>query len=181
MLLQLWLPILLSGGVAFSASFAAWMLLPHHKKDWAKLRDEEDFKKTVGEMNIAPGQYMFPCQESSDEMKSEEFKQRWKTGPWGTLVVWQAAPNMGANMFWTFAYFLVVSFFIAYLSTIVLVPAEGFMTVFRFISTAGILAYCCAGIPGSIWFKTKVFNNILDGIAYALLTGLVFALLWPST
>jgi len=33
----LWLPILLSGAVVFVASSLVWMVLPHHKSDWAAL------------------------------------------------------------------------------------------------------------------------------------------------
>jgi hypothetical protein len=32
----------------------------------------------------------------------------------------------------------------------------------------------------AIWFKKAVLKDMLDGLAYALLTGLVFAMLWPA-
>ena len=36
-LISLWLPIVLSGVALFFASWAAWMLLPHHKGEWKAL------------------------------------------------------------------------------------------------------------------------------------------------
>ena len=87
---------------------------------------------------------------------------------------------MGMNMLWTFVFYLGASFLIAYLSTMALGPGDGFLPVFRFVGTAGIMTYCCAGIPNAIWFKRKMLYNTLDGIAFGLITGLIFALLWPG-
>ena len=36
-----------------------------------------------------------------------------------------------------------------------------------------------AGIPNVIWFRRKFLMDFLDGVAYALVTGVAFALLWP--
>jgi hypothetical protein len=179
-LIDLWLPIVLSAIVVFVASFIAWMVLPHHKSDWAKLPDEDRFTASLRDMNIPPRQYIFPCSESPEEMKSDAFKQRLERGPRGTLNVWAAPCNMGTNLLLTFLFFLFISFVIGYLGTIVLERGEGFMKVFRVTGTAGILAYCCGGILNAIWFKKTVLNDMLDGLAYALLTGLVFAMLWPA-
>ena len=39
---------------------------------------------------------------------------------------------------------------------------------------------CHVGIGQTSWFKQKMLNNVLDEIAFDLLTGLVFALLWSG-
>lgn len=179
MLLSLWLPILVSGVVVYIASFLAWMVLPHHKKDWAKLAAEEQFIKSIGELNIEPGRYMFPFYSSPEEMKSEEFQKKWKEGPVGVLHVWSSSGNMGRNMALTLLFYLIVSVFIAYLGSLALSTGAEFLDVFQVTGTAGILAYCCGGIPNAIWFQQKFLSNLCDGIAYGLLTGLVFGLLWP--
>ena len=87
---------------------------------------------------------------------------------------------MGANIACTLAFFLIASFCIAYLATIGLRQESDFMDVFRFVGTAGILTFCAGGIPNRIWFKRKMRGDLLDGLVYGLLTGLIFASLWPA-
>ncbi len=69
---------------------------------------------------------------------------------------------------------------IAYLAGMVLPPGEDHMRVFRFVGTAGILTYGTANILNGIWFGRKMVADIIDGIAYGLITGAIFALLWPG-
>jgi hypothetical protein len=44
---SLWLPIVVSGVALFFASWAAWMLLPHHKPEWKGLPDENALMSTL--------------------------------------------------------------------------------------------------------------------------------------
>ena len=83
MLISLWLPILLSGVALHVASAVAWMVLPHHKAEWTGLRDEAGFAGRLQELNLAPGQYLFPHASTSAEMKSEEFQERMREAPGG--------------------------------------------------------------------------------------------------
>ena len=57
------------------------------------------------------------------------------------------------------------------------------MKVFQFTGTAGIMAYCFASIPMDICFG-KPLRNVLaclaDGVAYGLITGAIFAAMWPG-
>ena len=61
----------------------------------------------------------------------------------------------------------------------VIAPGAEFMKVFRFVGTAGILTYGTANILNGIWFGRKMVGDIVDGIAYGLITGAIFAWLWP--
>ena len=179
---ELWLPIVVSGVVLFFASAAAWMLLPHHKPEWTGLPNEEEFAKTIRQANIQPGQYMFPYCASNEDMKSEAFKQRMQAGPNGTLTLWAGAPSMGVNMACTVLFFIVANFVIAYLAALANLPRGAeFMRVFQFVGTAGILTYGTANILNGIWFGRKMVADIADGIAFGVITGLVFAALWPGT
>jgi hypothetical protein len=175
---SLWLPILISGVALFFASWAAWMLLPHHKPEWKGLPDEVAVMNSL--RSIPPGQYMFPYASKPEDWKSEEFKQRTQSGPNGSLTIWKAPPNMGVNMLCTLLFFIISNFVIAYLTGIALDPGESFWKVFRFTATAGILTYGTANILNGIWFGRKMVADIIDGIAYGLITGLIFAALWPS-
>jgi len=177
---SLWLPIIVSGVALFFASWAAWMLLPHHKGDWKSLPNEDEFSQMARSAGIAPGQYMFPHCPSPEEWKSEAFRARLQAGPNGVLYVWQPGGGMALNMFCTWLLFTVLSFIIAYLAGMVIPPGADRWHVFRFVGTAGILTYASSGLLNAIWFRRKIRADILDGIAYALITGAIFALLWPS-
>jgi len=178
---SLWLPILVSGVALFFASWAAWMLLPHHKSEWAGLPNEEAVMNALRNANVGPGQYMFPYSCKPEDWKSEEFRRRREAGPTGTLTVWKSPPNMGINMLCTWLFFTIANFVIGYLAGIALDPGEDFLTVFRFVATAGILTYGTANILNGIWFGRKMVADIIDGIAYGLITGLIFAFLWPGS
>ncbi len=182
-LADLWLPILVSAVAVFVVSFIAWMVLPHHRSDWAKVPDEQAFGDALTSLKIQPGQYMFPHCGDPESMKSEEFKKRWEAGPRGSLFVWGGVPNMGLNLLYTFLFFLVVSILIGYVGSFTLQANPSFKEVFRLTSVVGVLAYCAGGIPNAIWFKKKlsaVRNDIFDGILEALAAGAIFAWLWPA-
>jgi hypothetical protein len=55
--------------------------------------------------------------------------------------------------------------------------------VFQVIGTAGILAYAFGGIPNAIWlgldFRSATID-VVQGILYGLVTGVVFGMLWPN-
>lgn len=182
LLLSLWLPILVCTVVLFFASFVAWALSPHHKPDIKYLPDEDALFAIIKAQNLTPGQYMFPKCEHSDS-KNPEMVARYKAGPWGLLRVWPGEVNMGKNMAATVAAFLVITIVIAYLAAIALQPGAEFIKVFQFTGTAGVLAHTAGGVIGEVWFtkplRAKVMD-FLDGAVYGLLTGLIFALLWPG-
>jgi hypothetical protein len=177
---SLWLPIILSGVALFFASWAAWMVLPHHKGEWKGLPDEEGAMGALRKFNVPPGQYMFPHACSPEEMKGEDFKRRVEAGPIGSLTVWKSRPNMGVNMICTLLFFTIANGVIAYLAGMVIPPGGDRWFVFRFVATAGILTYGTANILNGIWFGRKMVADIIDGIVYGLITGLIFAALWPS-
>src|SRR5262245_47091317 len=119
---SLWLPIILSGVALFFASFAARMLLPHHKGEWKSLPDEAGVMATLRQFSIPPGQYNFPHACSPAEMNTEDFKRRKEAGPSGFLTVWQTWPSMGVNMFCTVLFFTIANGVIAYLAGMVISP-----------------------------------------------------------
>jgi hypothetical protein len=177
---SLWLPILISGIALFLASFLVWTVLPHHANDWKALPNEEAFSSAVRNLNLPKGNYCFPHACDNKEMASPEFQAKQKQGPTGTMQLWGGPPNMGRNMICQFLFFVAVSFCLAYLATLGLRPGATFMDVFRFVGTAGILAYTTATVPSSIWFNWKLAPYVIDGVAYGLITGLIFGFFWPA-
>lgn len=179
-LVSLWLPVIVSGVALFFASWVAWMLLPHHKGEWKGLPNEDAVMAALKSAGVGSGQFQFPYCASPDEWKTDAFKARMQAGPNGHMVVWSGPCNMGKNMLCTVIFFTVVSSLIAYLAGIAVPPGAEFMRVFRFVGTAGIVTYGSANILNGIWFGRRMIADIADGIAYGVITGLIFAALWPG-
>lgn len=196
-LTHLWLPIVASAAAVWIASCLAWMVVGHHKKDWKAIPSEADFIQTVKRMGIAPGNYGFPEFRRCEGMSKEEKKQMWEQmqqNPIGLLRVWGPI-NMGRNLVLTLLVYLAVSVLVAYLGWNALphAPAAAgelaatarpaFGKVMQVLGTAGVLAYCFAGLPNDIWFQRsgrEVLTGLIDGVAFGLITGAVFGWLWPK-
>jgi hypothetical protein len=177
---DLWLPIVLSTVALFFASFVSWMVLPIHHQDWRKAPGEEGLLTTLAQSGIRPGNYMFPGCERREDMKSEEFQARYAKGPCGVMTVFPKV-NMGRNLGLTLVYFLAVSFCLGYLATLALEPGADFFTVFRFVSTAGILTFLSAIVQHSIWFRNRIVGHVIESIAYAAIVAAIFAAMWPAS
>jgi hypothetical protein len=183
LLMELWLPILLSGIALFFASFLSWMVVQLHQSDWRKLPAEDEFLRAARAMNLAPGNYMFPGCSTREEMKSPEHQQKMAQGPRGILTVFpmeDMGKSMGRNLGLTILYFLVVSFCIAYLATLALPHGAEFRKVFRFVSTAGLLVFLSAIVQHAIWFRCRITGHVIESIAYAAIIGAIFGALWPN-
>ena len=98
-LITLWLPILLSAVIVFSASFVMHMVLAYHKSDYRKLPDEECVTDALRSAGVTRGPaYFFPYF-SFKEMKSASAIEKMKRGPVGLLTVLPSGPpSMGKNM-----------------------------------------------------------------------------------
>ena len=176
---ELWLPILLSGLATHVISTLAWMVLPHHKPEWRKLPVEDEFQDWLDQKEVAPNQYIFPHSDDPAEMKSDSFKQ--KQGKCrGMLVLWPTPPNMAVNIAQTLAFFFVAAFLIAYLASLGLSKGSSFLQVFQFVATSALLTHCAGQFPGVFWFRRRVAMDLLDGVAHAVATGIIFAALWPG-
>jgi hypothetical protein len=182
LLIPLWLPILLSAVVVWIISAVVWMALPHHKRDFIALPDEEGLMEYLRKSGIKPGNYVFPDFRGREAMKSPRVEQALNEGPVGHLSVWPTPLTMGSKMIATFIVYLVASTLIAYLTRVALPGAAPFAKVFQVAGTAGILAYCFSFIPNTVWFgsyKRTIVASIIDGIIYGLITGAIFAWRWP--
>lgn len=179
MLMSLWIPVIACTIALFFASFLSWMVLPFHRKDWLKLAKEDEFLEAARRCEIPVGNYMFPGCNSPEEMKSEEHQKKWEVGPCGILTVYGKV-SMGRNLGLTMLYFFVVSFCLAYLATLGVPAGASFMSVFRFISTAGLMTFLAAAVQHSIWFHNRIVGHVLESIGYAAICGAIFAAMWPK-
>lgn len=182
-LIQLWLPILLASVAVFFVSFLIWMVLPHHKKDILPLPDEKTFTNAIATMNLPAGLYMWPHNCTADGKAVEDAQARFAAGPWGSINVIGKAPNFGMNLLLTFSFYMVVNVFVGYLTLQARPFGTSFIPVFQVAGTAAILGYAAGGVPHAIFFGIPArfrFTELMDHIVYGLLTGLVFAWLWPG-
>jgi hypothetical protein len=158
------------------------MALPHHKNDFKKLPDEKAFFAAFDTLKLPPGNYGFPECKTKESRNDPEVKRRWEAGELGIISVWGKV-NMGKNMALTFLVYLAVSFFIAYIASAALKPGATFGQAFQVLGSAGVLAYCFSFIPSGIWFgqsNRSLLMGMIDGVAYGLVTGAIFAAMWPK-
>ena len=180
----LWAPILLSAVVVFVVSAMVWMVMPHHKNDFAHADDEDGLMDAVRRGAGAPGMYMFPHAPDS-EMSSEAYQERLRAGPVGILRVRdpQSVLDMKPAMAKSVLLYLVVGVFVAFLASIALDAGASYLSVFQVTGTAAFMAYGFVGYQESIWFGlpgTVAFKHSIDGLGYAILTAGIFGWLWPS-
>ena len=176
--------ILLSAIIVWIASAIIWMVLPHHKKDYQGLSDEDAARAALRPQNLVPGQYNIPHCMSMADMKKPEMQKRFDEGPVGFITILpNGIPAMGKNMALTFVFYLVISAIVAYVASRTLAPGSDYLAVFRVVGTVTWLAYGTAVIQDAIWFGrpwSSVVKSVFDALVYALLTAGVFGWLWPS-
>ena len=182
-LASLWLPILLSAVAVFVVSSILHMLLPIHRGDHGKLPGEAEVLEAMRSQGVTPGSYVFPCPGSMKDMGTPEMVAKYEKGPVGFLtVVPTGAPRMGKSLVLWFVYSLVVSYCVAYIAAIALKAGADFTTILRLTATAATLGYAVSAVQDSIWKGQRwgiTMKFVLDGLIYGVVTGLVFALLWP--
>ena len=181
-LVDLWLPITLSTVAVWFVSALFWMVFPHHVKDTRKLPDEDALINALKSQGGAAGSYSFPYCTDKSSWKDEELIRKWKEGPSGFLTV-MGKQNMARNMILTVLVNFVVSVFVAYLTSQSRAPGAEFGAVFQIAATAAVMAYLFGWMGGAIWFhmsKNAWISNTIDSVAYGLIMGLIFALLWPG-
>ena len=181
-ILELWLPILLSGVAVFFLSFLMWMVFPHHRSDWAPLPDEDGTMGFLGD--IEAGQYTFPHCASPESMKDPAWIKKAEDGPSGLLIIRPRGPmNMGKAMGVSFTFNLCVSLLTAYIFSIGTPKIASDMHVFRMAATIAFMGYSGALVWNAVWWSqswSSTLKSMFDGLIYGIATGLLFMLMWPG-
>ena len=184
MLAQLWLPILLSGVFVFIASSILHMVLRFwHAPDCKGFTNEDEVGAAMRKGTASAGLYMMPyC--TPEAMKDPATAEKFKTGPVAVIYLRKPGPmNMGAFLGQWFVFCLLVSFFCALLAVHALPAGAPHEHVFHLIGLAALLGYAFGVIPDAIWWGhpwRSAIKHIIDGVIYAVITGLTFAWLWPG-
>lgn len=180
---SLWLPVVVAAVAVFLMSSIIHMVLKYHKADYKKLSDEDSVAQALRKAVPGPGLYMIPyCTES--QMKDPAVRKKFEEGPVGILAMMRPAPpNMGKYLGQWFLFCLLVSFFTGYVARHALAPDADGIDVLRLTATVAFMAYAFGRIQESIWMAIPWPNSLrglIDGVLYALTTGIVFKLLWPA-
>jgi hypothetical protein len=180
---SLWLPILLSAVIVFVVSSVIHTVTPWHKGDYLKVPSEDKFMEALRPMAIPPGDYMVPRPSSTQEMRSEEFKEKFKKGPVMVLTVMPGGDMaMGRQLVMWFLYSAVISLFAAYVAGRALPVGANYLLVFRFVGASAFLGYSGALWQMTIWYRRNwitTLKSTIDGLIYALLTAGTLGWLWP--
>jgi hypothetical protein len=181
---SLWWVVLLAAVAVFVVSSVAHMVLKYHWSDHGPLPDEDGARAALGG-DLPPGQYRVPHCASMEAMKGEEFERKMNEGPVVSLVVTPRGPYpMGKALALWFAYALFSSFVVAYVARHAGLGAGAeFMEVLRITGAVAWGIHALPALVPSIWMGqpwSVAVKTILDGTAYALATGLVFAGFWPG-
>lgn len=183
-LIQLWIPILLGGGLAWIASGLIHMVIKYHNSDYKQLSNEDEVTAAVSRGKSAVGFYSFPFCSDMADMKNESVQKKFATGPVGFVTILpNGMPNMGKLMGQQISFFVVGCALIAYCAGLALSPGDDYLSVFRFIATVGFLTFGWATIPYSIWYGhpwSTTGKYLLDALIYALVVAGTFAWLWPA-
>lgn len=186
-MMSLWLPILLSAVAVFIASSIVHMLLRYHRSDVARIAGEDQVRSAMREAGVAPGDYVIPYAGSPGAMKDPSYVEKVKQGPIAFVTIFPPSPTGSISMTgilvqW-FLFCLVVSVFAGYVASRAVGTGGEFAEVLRFAGTTAFAGYALGLIPNSIWWKRKwssTVKGMFDGLIYALITGAVFAWMWPA-
>ena len=92
-------------------------------------------------------------------------------------------PHFARNLILTFLFYIIVGIFVGYITSLARLPGDTFLPVFRVAGATAVLGYCAGSIPGAIFTGKPgrfVLTDFIDNLIYALLSGLIFGLLWPA-
>jgi len=159
------------------------MVLKYHKADYKRLPDEDAVRDSLRKAAPSPGFYFTPfCQ--MNEMNDPAVKEKYEKGPVAMLTVMpNGLPMLPKHLALWFGYSVLVSFVSAYVARITLHAGDDGFLAMRVTGTVAFAAYAVGRITDSIWRGqpwSNTFRELLDGTIYAVLTGLVFLLLWPA-
>ena len=182
-LLQLWMPILLSGVCVFVASSFIHMVVKWHASDYNALPNEDEVRAAIRKGAPAPGQYVLPHCSDHKDMAKPEMQAKYTEGPIGFLVINpNGPPAMGAALGKWFGFTLLVAFMAAYLASRTLAPGTHYLQVFRVVGAVSFLTYGFGSISSSIWMGkpwSSTFKDLADALIYGLLSAGIFGWLWP--
>ena len=181
-LIELWLPILLASLAVYITGNILYMVLPHHRKDFQPLPDEDALRTAIAAQNLPRAAYAIPHAASKEDWKNKEKQEKFRTGPVGILTIGRPGTSMTRQLIQHVFYVFAVSICVAYVSFAALGGGDlEYLKVFQITGTVSFLAHGSAHFLHSIWFHQPwgtTVRNTIDALVYALLTAGFFGWLW---
>lgn len=181
--MSLLLPIAVSAVAVFVLALIIHMT-PWHKSDYVRLSDEDGVMTALRPFTIPPNDYMVPHPGSGEYMRSQEYDAKRAAGPVMIVTVVPSGPwNIGKMMGLWFLFTGVVSASVACVVGMILPPGGGTHAVFHHVAVVTFLTYAMGAVPMSIWYNRKwstTFKTGVDSLLYALATGWIFSMMWPT-
>jgi hypothetical protein len=180
---SLWIPVLVSAVAVFIASSLVHMALKYHNADHRKLPDEDAIRDVLGKANLAPGMYFTPhC--THGQMKDPAVLAKFEQGPVAIITSYgKGMPMLPKHLGLWFGLCVLTSFTAAYIARHTLHPGDPGMLVMQITGAVAFAAYNYGQISDSIWKGqpwANTFRHMIDGTIYAVITGLVFKVMWPA-
>lgn len=181
---SLWLPVVVATVGVWVASAILHMVLKYHRADYKKLAEEEDIAAAIRKEGPAPGVYFMPHCIDHSQLKDPAVAKKFQDGPVASLTVMpNGVPGFGKSLVQWLLLCLLVSFTTATVARQALDFGSAAGDIFRLTAIVSFAAYGFGYIQDSIWKAIPWSNSLrslIDALVYALLTGLVFRLLWPA-
>ncbi len=179
-----WLPIAMSGVLAFLASTILHMVFKHHASDYKGLPDEEAARAVLGRQSLMPGTYVIPHCGSMKEMNEPAAQAKYAEGPvaWITVLP-KGTPGMGKALVGWLIYLLLIAFLAAYVVGHLLPRTASGHEVFRFTYVVTLLPHLGQALHEWIWggkTGSVTWKNLFDGVVYASVMAGCFAGFWPK-
>lgn len=172
----LWMPILASSVLVFVVSAVVWMVMPWHKTDFKKTKDEDAVRAALS--GNEPGYYMVPYCMDPAELKNPDIAKKYVDGPQGFItIVPNGMPQMGPKLIMSFLYYVFVGCLVAYFVSRTVAADADYLAVFRIAGATSFVAYGIAYVQDSIWFGrpwSLTGKGMLDALIYSLITGGAF-------
>lgn|SRR5262249_39405661 len=179
----LWLPVVLSAVAVFIVSAILHMVLKYHKRDYKALPNEEAVRAAIGG-NLGPGLYFTPYCTDMKQAQDPAMKEKFVKGPVAMITIRpKGEMAMGKYLALWFGFTLLTSFVAAYVARHTLAPGVSGIEVMRIVGTIAFAIYGMGSIIDSIWKGqpwSNTFLEMFDGAIYAVVTGLLFQVLWPK-
>jgi len=181
---SLWLPGLVSAVAVFVLSSLLHMVLKYHRADYRQLAGEESVAEALRRSAPAPGVYLIPYVGDPALLKDPAVRKRFEDGPVAQVVIGKnGPPAMGKYLGQWFLFCLLASFVTAYVARHTLTFGSSGLEVLRITGVVAFVAYAFGYLQDSIWRAipwSSALRGLVDAALYALATGLVFRLLWPT-
>lgn len=183
-LIDLWMPILLGGVLAWIASALIHTLLKYHNGDYRPLANEDEVAASIGRGAPKPGLHSIPYCVDMAKMGEPEMRAKFDTGPVAFVTVFpNGLPNMGKLIGQQLLFFLVGCALIAWCASLALPAGSAYLTVFGLVAPVAFLAFGWGVVPYSIWYGhpwSTSAKYLFDALVYAVLVAGSFAWLWPG-